>query len=59
MLKQLEEQGKAKREDKRKNGKAEKLFEMNLKLCVIHNHEAKILNLYLFVFYSQNRRGAC
>lgn len=33
---------KEKREDKRKkSGKEEKLFEMNLKLCVIHNHEAR------------------
>lgn len=30
-----------KEKEKRKNGKAEKLFEMNLKLCVIHNHEAR------------------
>lgn len=40
MLKQPEEQEK-KEKEKRKNGKAEKLFEMNLKLCVIHNHEAR------------------
>lgn len=58
MLKQAEEHRKRERERKRET---EKLLVMNLKLCVIHNHEATVLDLFYFFrfFYSQNRRGAC
>lgn len=45
MLKQAEEHRKRERERKRET---EKLLVMNLKLCVIHNHEATVLDLFYF-----------